>query len=406
MKGLIAADHLPPRIFGAGTVSEAGRRKLAALDGIRGLAVLAVMFSHFNRFLPADPWLIPAKSIFAYGGSGVDLFFVLSGFLITGILLQTRTAVNYFRSFYARRVLRIFPLYYAALIAVFAASTILPSLPNVPPPGQRWLYFAYLCNWIPVWTGSWPPNVVGHFWSLAVEEQFYIVWPFCVFLLSRKALLRLAIGLCAFALLLRCYLVAQSGPTEAVMLGTFTRMDSLLFGAIAALMFAGDSGRRVLRYLTPIGASAALITAAGLSITSWGKGIAASFGFLTTIGYTLVAIACTALVLGAALGDGTHSPVQRIFRNAILCRVGKYSYGMYVYHVPLLGLCELVIWNHVPAPVRGNGLAASAYLIFLTALTFGVAALSYEFFERRILDAKRFFEPEFSPEDPIAAPES
>ena len=391
----VAADKLPPSILGGGTVAEGGRRKLAALDGIRGVAVLAVMLSHFERFLPATAILAPLKSVLAFGWCGVDLFFVLSGFLITGILVQTRDAVNYFQSFYARRFLRIFPIYYATLAVVFIAASIVPSIPNVPPPHERWTYFAYVANWLPFFTGTWGPNVVGHFWSLAVEEQFYLLWPLCVFVLAPRTLWRSAIALSIVALVVRCAWVIHSGPSEALMLGTFTRMDSLLIGALGAMIYARSVKVAAPRHLSRIGTLAILAWTTGIVVTTWHAGPTASFPFVASIGYTIFAIAAGALVLGSALGDGTAGAVQRALRHPVLTKVGKYSYGMYVYHVPLLGICELLIWRHLPQQLTANSAVAVTYVIFLALATFGIAALSFELVERRLLDLKRLAEPLF-----------
>ncbi len=396
---MISADNLAPAILGAGTVPERGRRKLAALDGIRGAAVLAVMFSHFNRFLPATAALAPLKGVFDYGGAGVDLFFVLSGFLITGILMETKTAVNCLQSFYARRFLRIFPIYYAALIAVFIVAALVPSIQNVPPVGQRWLYFVYLTNWIPLWTGTWPPNVVGHFWSLAVEEQFYFVWPLCVLVLTQRGVFRVAAGLSIFALILRCVWVAHSGPNEAIALGTPTRMDALLIGAVAAVIFARGAAAMPKR-LTAIGIVALGAALIGIAISEFYGAHGYVSPFAETAGYSLVAIGFGALVLGAAFGDGTGGPVQKVFGNHTLMRVGKYSYGMYVYHVPLLGICELLVYRHLPAWLTGNGWFGLLYVSFLAVATFWIAAFSFELFERPILALKRRFEPMFRIDDP------
>lgn len=397
---MVTADNLPETILGAGTIPEKGRRKLEALDGIRGLAVLLVMLSHFDRFLPDSTIMDPFKAAIAFGWCGVDLFFVLSGFLITGILLQTRTAVNYLQSFYFRRFLRIFPIYYLTLIAVFGLVAFLPQLPNVPPTQQRWLYFVYVQNWIPLWTGVWPPNVVGHFWSLAVEEQFYLLWPACVLALAPRNLLRTAIALSLGALVLRVVFVIHGGVSEAVMLGTPTRMDSLLIGAIAALMFGKKYSISPPRNLNLIGWTTLGVAALGVVATGWHKGPLASFGFVTTIGYTLLAVGFGALVLGAALGDGRQNVVQRIFKNRALMRVGRYSYGMYVYHVPVLGLSELLLFRHLPPSLKANGLFCLSYILFLGVLSFAVAALSFELLESRVLALKRRVEPVFHIPEP------
>ena len=128
----------------AGTIAG---RSIPALDGIRGIAILLVLAYHYVFFLPeSTPWHL--RRIFDYGWMGVDLFFVLSGFLITGIRLNTRDTQNYFRSFYARRALRIFPLYYLVLSLVLIGAHLLTPYPaGLPRPGSRWLYFVYLQNW-------------------------------------------------------------------------------------------------------------------------------------------------------------------------------------------------------------------------------------------------------------------
>ncbi len=383
-------------IFGSGTVPEAGRRNLVSLDGLRGIAVLAVMFSHFNRFLPAIPAFVPMKVLFTYGWSGVDLFFVLSGFLITGILTQTKSAANYFQSFYIRRFLRIFPIYYAALIVIFAVIALMPSIPNVPPPSERWTYFLYIDNWLPFWTGVWPPNVVGHFWSLAVEEQFYVLWPFVVFLVSERFLWRLIPVLITAALVLRITLATHGVPSEAIMLGTFTRMDSLLIGALGALLYKKLSQWQAPRALPWIAGGCLALFALGTWLFDWKSLEIQNFGFTETIGYSLLAIAFGAIVLACAINDDRKSAVQRFLHLKPLGLVGRYSYGMYVYHVPFLGICELLILRHIPIAVAGTWWFSACYVIFLALGTYGISLVSYEFFERRILMLKKFVAPTFT----------
>jgi len=139
------------------------QRTFKALDGVRSLAILAVLFNHSHRPYP-DTLLKHAVSLlFTRGWTGVDLFFVLSGFLITGILIDSRGAGNYFTSFYARRALRIFPLYYAFLAVGLIVLPRTVSLDWLPLPADRWLYPTYLMNWLVLWKGVWRPNVVGHF---------------------------------------------------------------------------------------------------------------------------------------------------------------------------------------------------------------------------------------------------
>ena len=168
---------------------------IPALDGIRGLAILLVLLCHFPLYGDMQPTIFIDKLFYAMtraGWCGVDLFFVLSGFLITGILYDAKGSRFFFRNFYMRRCLRIFPLYYGVLAVFFVI------VPFVLPLGrnyelflkdQAW-YWSYLTN-IKIAIEGWPKfYALAHFWSLAVEEQFYFVWPFVVFLWDEERSLK------------------------------------------------------------------------------------------------------------------------------------------------------------------------------------------------------------------------
>src|SRR4051812_8053988 len=179
------------------------RPHFPGLDGLRGLAILMVMILHFGGTTEQgmsglNLWF---SRITGAGWCGVDLFFVLSGFLITGILYDAKGTPGGLRNFYARRVLRIFPLYYATLIVLFV---ILPLLAPGPNPGldkvalhQGWLWL-YLSNFAAVFIGdhTFAAGLVqaGHFWSLAIEEQFYLVWPLIVLTLRRETLINICVA--------------------------------------------------------------------------------------------------------------------------------------------------------------------------------------------------------------------
>jgi peptidoglycan/LPS O-acetylase OafA/YrhL len=183
------------------------------LDGIRGLAILGVLCSHgagltgiLDR-LPISRADALLSSMMVPLWGGVDLFFTLSGFLITGILLRTKNSENYFSSFYGRRMLRIFPIYYLVLIFSLTAGHFSSAIANYLPPTTSWkvAYFAYLQNWPAFWHGAKVMGGVwGAYWSLAVEEQFYLVWPIIVLLSSEKTIARICYV--ALALPLRFFL--------------------------------------------------------------------------------------------------------------------------------------------------------------------------------------------------------
>ncbi len=218
------------------------------LDGIRGIALLAVMLSHGGPYIDRTTAL---SKIFAYamipGWSGVELFFVLSGFLITGILLKSKKAENYFSSFYARRFLRIFPIYYFVLtVGLLAATHVSWWNALLPAAGKtRIAYYFYAQNWPMFWPHHLflKTNGFGHFWSLAVEEQFYIVWPLVIWLLPENAILTLcAVGL-AVALPLRVLMVHKFAYDFTAMALTTSRVDGLLVGVFLPY-FCGEGKYR------------------------------------------------------------------------------------------------------------------------------------------------------------------
>jgi peptidoglycan/LPS O-acetylase OafA/YrhL len=372
---------------------------IPALDGIRGLAIIFVLFHHFEGIIPASNSAIySAKLLFSFGWVGVDLFFVLSGFLITGILLDTRSANNYFTAFYARRILRIFPLYYSVLtLVLITAAFIHPRPPHVPWVADQKLYYFYLSNWLVLWKGPWRSNVLGHFWSLAVEEQFYLLWPFCVWLLVRRNLAKLAVSGSVIALLVRIFWVAHSGPDQAIVLATVTRMDSLLCGALGAILFRNLQALNALRKWLPWAASFTLLpfaVAAGtLRVLHGAEG---ELFFVETIGFSLLAVGFSSLIVCAAATDGAPTLMQHLLRSRVLTDFGKYSYGIYVYHVPILGVFVLAMHTASFRSVIGDFWFRALCVVLLFATSFFVAKVSYECFERHFLALKHYFEAQRS----------
>lgn len=378
------------------TVKVAGFRSIRALDGIRGLAIIFVMLVHFSNVIPDSNIAIRfMKVMLGFGWAGVDLFFALSGFLITGILLDTRKADNYFSSFYARRVLRIFPLYYSVLIVVLAVGAALPTRPHaLPLVADQKLYFLYLTNWLVLWKGQWIGNYIGHFWSLAVEEQFYLIWPLCVWLLNSQRLAKVTVGGSVIALFVRIFWVAHAGTSVAISIATVTRMDSLLCGALAAILFRQAQTLSALRQWLPrISFTAILLFIAGVGSVRRIHGPGGGLLFDETFGFTLLAVGFSALILYAAATDGKTTRFQGALRNGVLTHFGKYSYGIYVYHVPVLGLCNHFVHKLLPSALVLNFWFSVLYFAFLFVSSFFIAKVSYECFERRFLALKRYFEP-------------
>ncbi|HVG26286.1 MAG TPA: acyltransferase, partial [Acidobacteriaceae bacterium] len=162
-------------------------RHIPALDGVRGLALLGVVASHVFPGTPQGPVTFAVRQAFAFGATGVDLFFALSGFLITGILLDSLPDPGFFRKFYARRALRIFPLYYGVL-AIYALGALLLGMRYSHELVSLALYLQNTALVAPPMYAYPGPSALplAHFWSLAIEEQFYLVWPLVVFSLRRS----------------------------------------------------------------------------------------------------------------------------------------------------------------------------------------------------------------------------
>ena len=238
---------------------QAGRAHIQALDGVRGLAILSVFLYHAWPDLSHE-WRGGAtlNMLASAGPFGVDLFFVLSGFLITGILLDAREGRRYFRNFYARRALRLFPVYYLYLLVVAFALPIFHRAIHTSMPdysGPWWWYVLYFCNWKPNW--GWGDPWLGHIWSLAVEEQFYLVWPTVVLLAGRKRLWPICLAIIAGATTLRFEWAFDGVPWNQIYRLTITRADTMAWGALGALALRSPAWRTRAARLAPPSSSPA-----------------------------------------------------------------------------------------------------------------------------------------------------
>jgi peptidoglycan/LPS O-acetylase OafA/YrhL len=367
-----------------------------ALDGIRGIAVLSVMTFHFflfGKMASTDVVDRVAAGTAKAGWAGVDLFFVLSGFLITGILFDARGKPHFLRNFYARRVLRIFPLYYGVLVAFFV---VLPhlfassSVVRANTGGQAW-FWSYLSN-VHVALHGWSATsvYVDHFWSLSIEEQFYVLWPFVVAALSRRALLRTCAAIAVASLLLRIWLHAHHLPNAAFVL-TATRMDALAIGAFISLGVRGaDELRTMLRWVKPmLATTTALLAAIWIARGGFDK----NDPVVGTIGFTLLAISFGGVILLAIYPAGGGSRMTRLFLCKPLRALGKYSYSLYVFHQPVALLLVSVGISAAAAPaVWGSALPGElAYAAIAGTISLIAAMLSWHLFEKHFLKLKDRF---------------
>ncbi len=367
-----------------------------ALDGVRGLAILVVLI-HNAAFImgPSDALILKlTTTITGTGWTGVQLFFVLSGFLITGILLDARGSPKFFRTFYLRRTLRIFPIYYAFLaVAFFVVPFFADQDWTAVARRNQWWYWTYLSNW----GGALGYGIPGlsHFWSLAVEEQFYLLWPVLVFTLSRRGLTGLCAVLIGATPLLRLLLRASGLPELAGYEFTIARWDALAFGAVLAILLRDEAGRAWLRPRAAWIAGAAVLGL--LAVVGIERGFPERSLLVQVAGQTLVA------ALGASLIYFSVVPVPppgaaaslRVALSARWLRfLGKYSYAIYVLHFPIHILVSrhvAGIVNAVDGPARLLRLAL--YVPSISALSILAALVSWRVIEKPFLDLKERFAP-------------
>jgi len=362
--------------------------------------MLLVLLNHLiagpleTATLPIDA----AVRTIAYAGwTGLDIFFVLSGFLITGILLDTQGQPRWWPNFFVRRALRVFPVYYGALAILFV---LLPRLVRGHDPdfitlqaNQRW-YWTYTVNLLAAFThGSGAPSNTAHFWSLSIEEQFYLIWPLIVWACKPRTLLRVAVVTVVGGLALRLGLVLH-GPSDPFVLYMLTpcRLDGLMTGAALAVVARAPGG------LTRLEAWAPQVFRAGslalIATAIWRGGLDVGDPVVAVAGYPIVALVCGALLVMAVRGPSTRR-YGRALRSNWLRKWGNYSYGIYIVHWPLLAWIEgktNYFHEHGVALLGGSRLPAVLLLAAVgTSMSYTLGWLSYHLYEKRFLELKRYF---------------
>lgn len=354
------------------------------------------MFFHYEvRYWPWRSGIgYPIWAIFREGWVGVDLFFVLSGFLITGILVDTKHGEGYFRNFYARRSLRIFPLYFVFLACVFL---VLPHLPRIASwqsetaLGTQIYFWTYLSNFligIRGWGAS--PLLIGHTWSLAVEEQFYLIWPAVVLLASRRKLVGICLACIFGAIVFRTGLWLAGVSWIANVTLTPGRVDGLAMGALVALAVRDTHYFALIKRYARLMAFAACCLFVGLF--SWRGLVNAEDAVVGTIGFSICAL-FFATVVCLAVTEHSRSMIYRGLTTTVLRSIGRYSYGMYILHFLVLS-----VLNEFGFSLRNmenifafRPAAHAAYILSNCLVTYGLAALSWHLFEIRFLRLKERF---------------
>lgn len=341
------------------------QQKIPQLDAVRGLAILLVMFHNTGLKYP----VLHSQQLFANGWMGVDLFFVLSGFLITGILVDTKQSQGYFKNFYVRRCLRIWPLYYSLIFFMFVVVRFLnPSEFHavLQRSSPWWAYPLFFQNFlIPMPSNAAGP--LGVTWSLAIEEQFYLVWPVVVRFLSFSWLCRVAVAEICISPALRYYLFLRHVDLYP---NVFCRLDGLMAGALLNLLVRADNfvSSKFLKH-----AWISLVIAAPLAFVTEGFN-------LRWIVFSLTALASASFVYVSLFSQ--QKWLQAVMTNRFLVYTGTISYGLYLLHkIPSGAVQTLHLDRHpfLPLPI-----------IFVTS--YAMAVLSWNLLERPFLKLKRFFE--------------
>ncbi len=364
---------------------------LTELDGLRGLAVVAVMCYHFVHLpeVSNNKWDLKFNNILLSGWIGVDLFFVLSGFLITRILLSSKIKTGYFSSFYIKRFLRIFPLYYLYLLLCFCI--ILPYSHThltgteqvkvtVAQHSEIW-FWLYLSNIKQMINGVFFGAGMGHLWSLAIEEQFYIIWPLVIYFFSSRVIKSVSISIFFGAMLLRISLALYNVDPQLIYVFTLTRIDALALGTLVATLAMDNYDFSYGRIRFTLAISAILSV---LLLYFFGPR-AEHHPVMYTIGLSVFGV-CFALTL-ILLQSKFPFPGRFLFTNRALVFFGKYSYALYIFH-PLVRQVLLKFFGY-PRVVFGSQVPwEMMFIIIGIGISLLVALLSWHLYEKWFLKLK------------------
>lgn len=352
--------------------------RVQELDGIRGIAILLVLVWHYLQnqlHAEAGSPLAYFKQSIAFTWSGVDLFFVLSGFLIAGILMDKRGTSHYFRTFYIRRVCRIFPLYFLNLGLFVSFLALSPDLPQVlfslagSDEVPLWSYFTFTQNILMASHNSAGPGWLAVTWSLAVEEQFYLFFPLLVWLTPVRRLPYLFLWFIAMAVYMRLAI-----PGLSAYINTLWRADSLMTGALLAYLvrvpgFTDTAGkyRHFIALVFLLSASAMLFANQ--------HGYIHLGGAFTHLSLSLI---YGLLIMLALLYRG--SLAGRFLCNRLLVWLGTISYGVYIIHTWISRLVHAVIRDAAPSIASWSDAATTLLALAITLL---LAHTSFHAFEKR-----------------------
>lgn len=370
---------------------------LPSLDGVRGIAILLVLLLHLGVMIPTTPVEHFVYRVISAGWIGVDLFFVLSGALITGILLDSKGSSTYYKDFYIRRALRILPLYYLILVISFYV------LPFIAHPkavnfarvaGDEVWYWLFLTNFRMAAAGGPQHGIMDVTWSLAIEEQFYLVWPLLVNRFNKAQLASISLVLFAFAFLTRTVLQALDVSPFAIYVLTPARIDGLCAGAIVAILIRSDVFcTKVLDKLADRLMLAAAV-ALGLIISS-SNGLPWDGRWVQSFGYSIIALLFASFLLKIYVNTGSAKYYMGGLRSKPLVLFGVLSYSLYLIHLPLRAAVRDTVLNPANfSQMWGGALVAQVYFYIFSGLIIVFSAwLTFNFYEKHFLRLRNRFAP-------------
>lgn len=347
--------------------AKSGHFYYKGLDSFRGIGVIWIMCAHFFGTI----------SFFRFGWISLEVFFVLSGFLITKVLLGSLNSTGYFRNFYIRRALRIFPVYYLFIGVFFLALFIYTPNDTHQYLRSNWpYYFVYLQNFLFVFKGLEPTNYLSHLWSLAMEEQFYLFWPVTVFLIrDRNKLKKLLVVVIILVFITRIIVWYKWGYRfETYHCNTFTRIDTIAFGCLLGCGFSYKDLSKTIRSLIIVVCIA--VFPAGILLF---KDFFFTNPLFATVGYSAISI-LTIFFIEYFINEKTKFHFLKT--NWLINYIGQISYGMYLFHLPVY----FIVSSRSGLPNSLNG-------IMSLLISFLMAAISYRLYETPFLNLKKKYQP-------------
>lgn len=371
--------------------------RITELDGLRGMAItLVIAFHAFEQAIifTENPVLQTLAKITSIGWVGVDIFFTLSGFLITSILLRSKTDEHYFKNFYVRRILRIFPLYYAVILCVIflapnVESEFFEQLSTTIP-----ILMLYQQNWSVIFHGFGViPEYLFVTWSLAIEEQFYLLWPFAIYYLKREQLIKVSLWYISASIIVRILCIFFWSDVEQMALffyySPFARFEEILFGSLLAILILDVQLKEVIRKFSLPVFIVSLAVFIGLCLSVLPARPNPELPNLPLIlgSYTTAGLFSASLI-AIFITYPSQNILRRIFQNPILTFLGKYSYSMYIFHIAVI----LILLDVFLRSTLRGWIAFILFPLTTYIITVLIALLTWNLFEKHMLALKKYFE--------------